>query len=67
MSDRGADPHSHEPSRADTGGASSQPPARPPLLESSALFQGHRAVEIHHNGELYRLQATRTGKLILTK
>ncbi|TFZ00481.1 hemin uptake protein HemP [Ramlibacter henchirensis] len=42
-------------------------PARPPLVESSQLFQGHRAVEIHHNGELYRLQATRTGKLILTK
>jgi hemin uptake protein HemP len=59
--------HSHEPSRADAAGAPSQPPNRPPLLESSHLFQGHRAVEIHHNGELYRLQATRTGKLILTK
>lgn len=42
-------------------------PARPPLLQSQQLLQGHRAVEIHHNGELYRLQATRTGKLILTK
>ena len=42
-------------------------PVRPPLLDSLQLFQGHRAVEIHHNGELYRLQATRTGKLILTK
>jgi hemin uptake protein HemP len=42
-------------------------PGRPPLLESEQLLQGHRAVEIHHNGELYRLQATRTGKLILTK
>ena len=42
-------------------------PVRPPLLNSSQLLQGHRAVEIHHNGELYRLQATRTGKLILTK
>ena len=42
-------------------------PGRPPLLESRQLLQGHRAVEIHHNGELYRLQATRTGKLILTK
>jgi len=67
MSDRGWDHPAHEPSRADTGGAPSQPPARPPLLESSHLLQGHRAVEIHHNGELYRLQATRTGKLILTK
>jgi hemin uptake protein HemP len=42
-------------------------PERPPLLESSQLLQGHRQVEINHNGELYRLQATRTGKLILTK
>jgi hemin uptake protein HemP len=41
--------------------------ARPPLLDSGALLQGHRTVEINHNGELYRLQATRLGKLILTK
>lgn len=42
-------------------------PGRPPLVESTQLLQGHKQVEIHHNGELYRLQATRTGKLILTK
>ncbi len=42
-------------------------PQRPPLLDSSQLLQGCRQVEIHHNGELYRLQATRSGKLILTK
>jgi hemin uptake protein HemP len=42
-------------------------PGRPPLLDSAQLLQGHRTVEIQHNGELYRLQATRTGKLILTK
>ena len=40
---------------------------RPPLVDSRQLLQGGRLVEIHHNGELYRLQATRTGKLILTK
>lgn len=49
------------------GGASGALPPRPPLVESAQLLQGHRSVEIHHNGELYRLQATRTGKLILTK
>ena len=43
------------------------PPERPPLLDSQQLLRGHRTVEIQHNGELYRLQATRTGKLILTK
>ncbi len=42
-------------------------PSRPPLLDSQQLLRGHRTVEIQHNGELYRLQATRTGKLILTK
>jgi len=42
-------------------------PARPAPLPSSALLQGRRMVEILHNGEVYRLQATRLGKLILTK
>lgn len=38
-----------------------------PSLDSQALLQGGRAVSIRHNGEVYRLQATRQGKLILTK
>lgn len=42
-------------------------PQRPPLLESEDILRGHKAVEISHNGVLYRLQATRLGKLILTK
>ena len=37
------------------------------LLESAALLQGNKAVGILHNGSLYRLQATKLGKLILTK
>ena len=41
--------------------------ARPPLLTSTQLLRGQRLVEIAHNGEIYRLQATRQGKLILTK
>ena len=36
-------------------------------LTSDVLLQGRRMVEITHNGEVYRLQATRLGKLILTK
>jgi hemin uptake protein HemP len=31
------------------------------------LLQGGRSVDISHNGLVYRLQATRLGKLILTK
>ena len=40
---------------------------RPAPLPSEALLRGRRLVEISHNGEVYRLQATRLGKLILTK
>ncbi|AOW14090.1 hypothetical protein LPB72_15425 [Hydrogenophaga crassostreae] len=36
-------------------------------LPSEAVLRGHSAVEIEHNGQLYRLQTTRQGKLILTK
>ena len=36
-------------------------------LASEQLLQGRKAIEIRHNGAIYRLQATRLGKLILTK
>ena len=38
-----------------------------PPLESTELLKGNKAVGILHNGSLYRLQATKLGKLILTK
>ncbi len=47
-----------------------QPPAdlaAPPTLSSQELMQGRKTVTISHNGTEYRLQATRQGKLILTK
>jgi hemin uptake protein HemP len=44
-------------SRSDSGSA----------LESTEILRGQKAVEINHNGLTYRLQATRLGKLILTK
>lgn len=46
-------------SRANAG------PAR--VVPSTDLLQGDKTVEIAHNGAIYRLQATRLGKLILTK
>jgi hemin uptake protein HemP len=52
------------------GAASPLGPHREPeplQLSSEQLLQGRRIVEIRHNGEVYRLQATRLGKLILTK
>ena len=36
-------------------------------VQSEELLQGKKAVEISHNGAIYRLQATKLGKLILTK
>ena len=54
----------------DTAGADearSAGPAPAIAVDSTALLQGHKAVAIRHNGALYRLQATRLGKLILTK
>ncbi|MBP3982595.1 MAG: hemin uptake protein HemP [Gammaproteobacteria bacterium] len=41
--------------------------AAPAAVESSELLQGQKAVAIRHNGSVYRLQATKLGKLILTK
>ena len=56
------------------GGPADGPPTQPANseprrapLSSEQLLQGRRIVEIAHNGEVYRLQATRLGKLILTK
>ncbi|MDM0046337.1 hemin uptake protein HemP [Variovorax dokdonensis] len=45
--------------------ASNERPAA--LVESTDLLRGQKAVGILHNGALYRLQATKLGKLILTK
>ena len=36
-------------------------------VDSNELLRGHKAVEIKHNGAVYRLQTTKLGKLILTK
>lgn len=36
-------------------------------LASEHLLRGRREVAISHNGAIYRLRATRLGKLILTK
>ncbi len=57
------------PSLDQSGGRGAEVSAsRPaPLVESAALLQGNKTVGILHNGSLYRLQATKLGKLILTK
>ena len=52
----------------DTAPAPSQAAGLQPVcVDSAELLRGHKTVEISHNGATYRLQATRLGKLILTK
>lgn len=38
-----------------------------PRINSAELFKGNRHLVIDHGEEEYRLQQTRSGKLILTK
>lgn len=62
------DPHRGAPVEAlPPRGGEGQDDRRPAPLSSDALLRGRKLVEISHNGEVYRLQATRLGKLILTK
>ena len=53
-----------EPDPSTLGAAAPQTVA---AINSAALLQGSKSITISHNGELYRLQTTRQGKLILTK
>ena len=49
------------------GGRAAEAPRPAALFESTELLKGSKIVGIMHNGSLYRLQATKLGKLILTK
>lgn len=60
-------PRPHLPQTTDASQPQPEPPAASAPLPSQQLLQGRKAVEISHNGAVYRLQATRLGKLILTK
>jgi len=37
------------------------------VLEVEKILQGNRSVNLLHRGEVYRLQVTKQGKLLLTK
>jgi hemin uptake protein HemP len=65
----GAFPVLNHPSLDQSGGGRVFGNAARPvtLFESAELLKGGKAVGILHNGALYRLQATKLGKLILTK
>lgn len=57
--------HEDQPRRPDA------PPAAPqilfPVIDSQDLLRGNQEVLINHEGNLYRLRLTRSGKLILHK
>ena len=54
--------------RPPAASAVAQPAGRTSVqVKSTDLLKGHKAVDIEHNGAVYRLQTTKLGKLILTK
>jgi hemin uptake protein HemP len=63
--------HTHPSALAPTTAAAGPAPTAanvgPLRVDSTALMGGQRVLEIVHLGEVYRLQTTRLGKLILTK
>jgi hemin uptake protein HemP len=56
-----------QPASACTTGPTSPAAAVEPCVSSAEILRGQKTVAIHHNGSTYKLQATRLGKLILTK
>ena len=55
------------PERPSPSATSTALASAPRMLDSSALMGVQALVLIQHQGEIYRLQTTRQGKLILTK
>ena len=60
-------PVSAFPSPSRTMCLPNKPAASGCSVSSNDILRGQKAVEINHNGLTYKLQATRLGKLILTK
>jgi hemin uptake protein HemP len=60
-------PVAEPPTEALCNATLSSPAKTSRSVPSADLFKGHTSVLIEHNGASYRLQSTRSGKLILTK
>ncbi len=60
--------HTHpNPVRSDVSAApQSEAVQAAPRINSAALMQGQRELEIEHGGKIYRLRVTQLNKLILT-
>ncbi len=66
--------NAHRPSPLQAAGQAAGTPGRPAasaekpcVVDSDSLLGGRTTLLIRHQGEIYRLQTTRQGKLILTK
>ena len=62
-----ARPSASSPAFDQEAGLSSSSPPQTGAVDSQEILRGQKMMEINHNGLTYRLQATRLGKLILTK
>jgi hemin uptake protein HemP len=60
-------PLASAPPEAAAHAAASNVAGAAPVVPSAQLLGAYQAIEIDHNGQRYRLQSTRSGKLILTK
>ena len=60
-------PKATSPTQQAPTSATATAPVAPLRGDSAELMGGQRVLEIVHLGEVYRLQTTRLGKLILTK
>lgn len=38
-----------------------------PTIDSAPLFADRSEIQIRHNGQIYRLRATKNGKLVMNK
>jgi hemin uptake protein HemP len=56
-----------QPERPSPSATSESYASAPRMLDSRTLMGDQALVLIQHQGEIYRLQTTRQGKLILTK
>lgn len=56
-----------QPPETQSPNAAAKSVAAPAALQSKDLLGSRQAIDIEHNGQRYRLQTTKAGKLILTK
>jgi len=56
-----------EPAAAAVLITATTPPLATQTIDSEQLFHGQRVLHIQHDGALYQLRTTKSGKLILTK